>query len=144
MVELLEDQLGVIEHLGGNKMRIKDFAAFAEGMGWDTSSEEYKAAFKAYNDSLIEYEQHIATDIRGEVDSLSQAKAGDKVNITRLTSELNNSEIIKIVEQYGATLRNGILDLTGAFNISELAYKLGQLAKENNLIAGTEIDSLLD
>jgi hypothetical protein len=47
------------ESLGGNKMRIKDFASFARVMKWDYDSEEYTSAFKSYNDSLIEANQHI-------------------------------------------------------------------------------------
>jgi len=50
----LENLSDIIESVGGNKIRIKDFSAFAHRMGWDFNSEEYTSAFKSYNDGLIE------------------------------------------------------------------------------------------
>jgi len=53
LAKSLEDA-HIIESLGGNKMRIKDFAQFATLMNWKTDTEEYISAFKSYNDGLIE------------------------------------------------------------------------------------------
>jgi len=54
-IEMTDDIVNqYTESLGGGKMRIKDFAAFARVMKWDYDSEEYTSAFKSYNDALIE------------------------------------------------------------------------------------------
>jgi len=68
---------GMIKHLGGNKMMIADFDAFASEMGWSPDSEEYISAFKTYNDSIIEYNKRIGANIKAEFDAVSEAKVGD-------------------------------------------------------------------
>jgi hypothetical protein len=53
-------------------------------MGWDTNTEEYISAFKAYNDSLIELNNKTEQAIIEEVSSLSDIKIGDQLNLTML------------------------------------------------------------
>jgi hypothetical protein len=48
------ERSGITESMGGNKMRIKDFASFARRMNWDLNSEEYLSAFSTFNDGLVE------------------------------------------------------------------------------------------
>ena len=70
------------ESLGGGKMRIKDFAAFARTMKWDYDSEEYTSAFKSYNDSLIERNKQVKNNIEEEIKGLEDIKPGDWLNLT--------------------------------------------------------------
>ena len=74
---------GIIESLGGAKMRIKDFVTFAQAMNWDFDSEEYISAFKSYNDGLIELNQKTEKSIVDEVKSLESAQNGDWINLTQ-------------------------------------------------------------
>ena len=83
-IKLLQDS-GIIEAIGGNKLRIKDFAAFARGMHWDLTSEEAVSAFKTYNDSMIELNHKAEKNIVNEVKALESAQAGDWINLTQFT-----------------------------------------------------------
>ena len=71
------------ESLGGGKMRIKDFAAFARTMKWDYDSEEYTSAFKSYNDSLIERNKQVEKSVNEELKGLEDIKPGDWLNLTQ-------------------------------------------------------------
>ena len=82
---------GIIESLGGAKMRIKDFAAFAQAMNWDFDSEEYISAFKSYNDGLIELNQKTEKSIVDEVKSLESAQNGDWINLTQFADAYQKS-----------------------------------------------------
>jgi len=66
-----------LEKIGAGQVRIKDFNLFASEMGWEQDSEAYTSAFKQYNDNLIEYNKHIADEIKGEFDNVIAAKPGD-------------------------------------------------------------------
>ena len=88
-IELTDDLMsslessGIIESLGGTKMRIKDFAAFARAMKWDFNSEEYISAFSTYNDGLIEYNKNAKEAVTNELEGLKEIKPGDQLNLTR-------------------------------------------------------------
>ena len=90
--QLFEDN--IIESMGGNKMRIKDFTRFAEAMGWDYDSEEYISAYKSYNDGLIELNRKVEKDITSEITTLKDAKPGDWLNVTTLSNNLSK-QIVK-------------------------------------------------
>lgn len=80
---------GIVKQLGGSKMQITDFSAFADLMDWDAGSEEYVSAFKSYNDSLIEMNRKAEKNILEEAKNLENAKAGDQFNLTQLSDTLN-------------------------------------------------------
>lgn len=88
-IELTDDLMtslqstGIIESLGGAKIRIKDFAAFARAMKWDFDSEEYTSAFSAYNDGLIDVNNKAKQSVNDEVQKLKEAKPGDWINLTQ-------------------------------------------------------------
>ena len=79
------------ESLGGNKMRIKDFASFARVMGWDYDSEEYTSAFKSYNDSLIERNKQVKKSINDELKGLEDIQPGDWLNLTEFSAAYKKS-----------------------------------------------------
>jgi Ca2+-binding EF-hand superfamily protein len=69
-------ELGM-QSLGNGTVRISDFTKFASKMGWDTNSEEYTSAFKSYNDSLIELNRKVESEILEEAQSVADIKVGD-------------------------------------------------------------------
>ena len=77
------ERSGIIESLGGNKVRIKDFAAFARRMNWNFDSEEYTSAFSSFNDGLIDQNKKAKEQIRDEVKQLEEARPGDWLNLTQ-------------------------------------------------------------
>jgi len=68
---------GVIKALGGNKMMIADFDAFARRMDWSLDSEEYINALSAYRDGIISYDKKLGDSIKANFDAISNAKVGD-------------------------------------------------------------------
>jgi len=90
----------VIESMGGNKLRIKDFNRFAQAMHWDYNSEEYISAFKSYNDGLIELNKKVETNITEELKGLEEAKAGDWINFTNIARLLNNTIYSSITRNF--------------------------------------------
>ena len=100
-IEMTDEILATYtEALGGNKMRIKDFASFARMMKWDYGSEEYMSAFKTFNDGLIERKDKLKKDMTEELKGLENLKPGDWLNLTYTEKELrklgkDNSKAIK-------------------------------------------------
>lgn len=140
-VEMSDDIVKLYtESMGGNKMRIKDFTGFASAMGWKSDSEEYISAFKTYNDSLIELNRKSEKTIVQEVQDLENAKGGDWLNFTQLSSKLNKNAVTLLnyaLGQYGGYLDNGILKLAKNANIIGIAKALKESAK----LAGADLDS---
>mgnify|MGYP007013875202 CR=1 FL=1 len=133
-----------LEKIGAGQVRIKDFSTFASQMGWEQDSEAYISAFKQYNDSLIEYNKHIADEIKGEFDSLIAAKPGDQINLTRLTSEYGEDVIVQAIAGYGATLKDGILTLADDADIPSIANALGPYVVSAGGMLQTELEATLD
>ena len=138
------DSLNIIKDLGGNKMQIANFTLLAQHMGWKADSEEYISAFKAYNDSLIEYNNRIKTDLENEFNSVAQAKPGDQINLTRFTTEMTEPVLKQKLSQFGAVLQNGILTITENTDIGEVANILGQFAIEQGAGVSNEILATID
>lgn len=135
-----------IEALGGGKVRISDFTAFADAMGWETDTEEYIEAFKSYNDSLINYRNQTKTQMQAELQALSQITTSGDVNITRIASEYNLEQYLPTedLEKYGATLKNGILSLNESADIAGLTEKLGQLVIAEGGMTEDELNKLIN
>ena len=158
----LEENTDLYEKIGAGKIRITDFTSFADQMGWQPGSEEYTSAFKAYNDSLIEYNKEVKESIYDEVSQIENAKIGDQLNLTKLSETLNkiiteqltslddlqfdNSDAITALDNvqkelalYGASLINGILTLNDDANLLGIAITLQSAAEA----AGSEMTNEL-
>jgi len=165
----LVDQLSeanVIKQLGGEKMAILDFSALAKIFDWDLNSDEYISAFKTYNDSLIGLNRKAENAIVSEINSLSSAKGGDWLNITQLWSTLQSkleNQVLNIIdaagapiqltafdllksklEEYGATLDDGILKLDSDANIAGAITTLTNYAQEYGDLLQSDVASLAD
>lgn len=135
------------ESMGGNKMRIKDFGAFAAAMGWQTGSEEYTSAFKAYNDGLIELNRKAEKTIIQEVQGLSTAKGGDWINLTQLTSKLGEGATRVLngaLTQYGGYISGGILKLSSFANVLNIAQEVKAAAEAAGADLTAEVAELAD
>ena len=162
-IELTEDMINnlkaanIIKLMGGNKMQIIDFNAFADLMHWDANSEEYISAFKSYNDSLIEMNRQAERNILEEAESIADAKGGDWINITQLMSKLQEgfryegSEKISLgdslqasIQKFGAKIEDGILKLDDSANISAIMQEIAQVAAESGGLLSSELAELAD
>jgi len=57
------DASNIIELLGGDKLRITDFNAFANMMGWKAGSPQYIDALKTYNQAMVDLNNKITRNI---------------------------------------------------------------------------------
>lgn len=146
MVRNLEDN-GVIKGIGGNKMRILDFAEFARNMGWDQNSEAYVSAFKSYNDSLIEINRKTERNIVEEAKKVMDAKPGDLVNITELTSKLGETAtnvLNSALKEFGAQIDDGILNIGNNGDIISISQEIITAVQNAADITANEKAELLD
>ena len=163
-IQLTEDMVNqlkaanIIDFMGGNKMKIVDFQAFADLMGWDANSEEYISAFKTYNDSMIQMNRQAERNILEEAQNVASAKGGDWVNITQLWDKLTNtiaestedSDIMAIaklrsaIEGYGGQIEDGILKLDDSANIPAIMQEIAQAAAESGGLLSNELAELAD
>jgi len=164
---------GIVKQLGGSKMQIADFSAFADLMGWDAGSEEYVSAFKSYNDSLIEMNRKAEKNILEEAKNLESAKAGDQFNLTQLSDALQKSfeatlnaavaglrgterqEVIGSIynpldilsnklQQYGAELQDGILTIGANANLPAIIQEISNTAQQYGGLLSSEMAELAD
>ena len=162
-VQLTEDMVnnleaaGIIDLMGGNKMKIIDFQAFADLMHWDADSEEYISAFKTYNDSLIEMNRQAERNILEEAESVAGAKGGDWVNLTQLMNKLQESfryvgsekislgdSLAASIQKFGAKIEDGILKLDDSTNIPAIMQEIAQAAAESGGLLSNELAELAD
>lgn len=111
-IELTDDLIdelessGITEAMGGNKMRIKNFAAFARRMNWDFNSEEYLSAFSSFNDGLVEQNKKNKEQVNNELQNLKDSKPGDWINLTQTE---------KSIKKYSKEqINNTLSTMTGA------------------------------
>ena len=148
-IQLTEDMVnqleaaGIIDLIGGNKMKIVDFQAFADLMNWDANSEEYVSAFKSYNDSLIDMNRQAERNILEEAQNVAGAKGGDWINLTQLSDKLSKIQIgvrpldtalnllTTSLPQFGAQLEDGILKLSQNANIPAIMQEIAQAAADH-------------
>ena len=155
----LKDNMDLYKKIGGGKIRITNFTAFADRMGWEAGSEEYTSAFKSYNDSLIELNKKTKESIFNEVSQIESAKVGDQLNLTELYTELQKKIVTQFkyindknygyrevisdplkdlqeqLSKYRADLTNGILTLSDNANLLGVATTLQAAAEA----AGSEM-----
>lgn len=148
MINQLEEA-DIIKKLGGGKMQIIDFKSFADLMHWDidANSEEYVSAFRAYNDALIELNRKTEKTIADEIHSISDAKAGDQINLTQLSVELGETALdalTKKLRSYGADLSEGILTLGNNANIPAIIQEIAQEAANKGLLLEDTMAELAD
>jgi len=152
---------GIIDLMGGNKMRIADFSRFADLMGWDANSEEYVSAFKTYNDSLIEMNRKAENNILEEVNALGDAKGGDWLNLTQLSERLETAlegkivnkgaydvpafdNFIDILNSMGGHLQDGILKLDSEANIPGILSTIASYAQQYGGLLQSDMAQLAD
>ena len=135
-----------VQEIGGGKIRITDFAAFAADMGWSSNSEEYISAFKTYNDSLISMNHQAERNILEEAQNVAAAKGGDKVNLTQLYTAMGSFAEVLANElvQFGGTLENGILTLDENANMIEITQRIASYAETYGNLLASEIAELGD
>ena len=136
--------------LGNGTVRIDDFTKFARQMGWDTNSEEYVSAFKAYNDSLIKLNRKVESEILDEAKSASNIKIGDKINLTRLYTTLESKlhhdfqDVVSKFEHLGATFKNGILTINADADIQGIIEEITELSAQYGNLLPQELAELAD
>ena len=131
MVNQLQSS-NIIQDIGGGKLRIQDFTAFAKQMNWNFDSEEYVSAFKTYNDNMIEHNKKVRDSIIDEVKPLQDATFGDQVNLTNLETQLvrQHSKAIKSKKQELKLARKSSED---ASLQKDLQNELNELQSKNPL-----------
>lgn len=164
---------GIVKQLGGSKMQIADFSAFADLMGWNAGSEEYVSAFKSYNDSLIDMNRKAEKNILEEAKNLESAKVGDQFNLTQLSDTLQKSfeatvnaavsslrgaerqEALNSIynpldvlsnklQEYGAELQNGILTIGADANLPAIIQEISNTAQQYGGLLSSEMAELAD
>ena len=109
---------GALQNLGGGKIRITDIDLFADFTGlMDRSSQEYIKILSDQNDAIIESNRNRANKVLDEIKSVSEAKAGDQINITNLYKGLSKglqNSLELLIAGTGARLENGILNINDA------------------------------
>ncbi len=135
-----------IESIGGNKIRIKDFAGFASYMGWEANSEEYWSAFKTYNDAMADLNRKAERNIKEELQNAINAQEGDWINLTQLTSKIPEELLNQIISGTGAVIENGILKLDegATTNIAEIVSRILDITSSSGLLLDNEINELKD
>lgn len=158
------DKLGIIKDFGGSKLAITDFSKFADIMGWEAGSEQYTSAFKTYNDSMIQMNRQVERNILEEAQNVASAQGGDWVNITQLTSKMQEtyekvlesptaqtSSIInpltalnEKLKDYGAYIEDGILKIGETADIPAIMQAVAQAAAESGGLLSNEMAQLAD
>ena len=111
---------GSIARTASGNIKILDFDGFITELGISKEvngqlTQAYKTAYKAWNDSLIENITKDANNIKSELDSLVNAKAGDYVNISSILSGLASDRrafVEQALRDTGAQINNGIIFIT--------------------------------
>ena len=133
---------GIIKHLGGNKMMIADFERFAKSMGWEANSEEYINTLSAYRDGIISYDKKMGDNIRANFDAITNAKVGDKINLTQLLSKFPEFEA-ELEATFGDIITDGVLTVRDALTLPQLAVAIGNKAVQEGGMLAEELEAFV-
>ena len=117
---------GTLKALGGNKVMISNFEKFAEGMGWEPDSEEYFSALKTYRSNMVEYNNKIGSEIKSEFEAVSNAKLGDKVNISRTIQQYGE----KLFKDLDVNIEDGMLTISNTAQLPQIALRIATAAMQ--------------
>ena len=135
-----------IEALGNGQVRIIDWKKFSGTMNWEIGGEAYIEAYNAYNDSLIELDRKAGKQIVEEIKNVSEAKTGDRINITYLTEAIEGGEnaINAALLGMGAEVKDGILTIKNGARIGDIIATLANMAKKSGQAITSELAELAD
>jgi len=130
---MLHQYTAGIEALGNGTIRIVDWKKFSSQMNWEVGGEAYMEAYNAYNDSLIELDRKAGKQIVEEIKNVSEAKTGDRINITYLTEAIEGGEnaINAALLGMGAEVKDGILTIKNGARIGDIIATLANMAKNS-------------
>lgn len=142
----LEDAISDLQgygltQLGGGKIRIADFSAFAAKLNLDTDSDEYLSAYSAYVDSMIEVNKAFETKFREQADKVINGKAGEQINISYLTNRFGEELLSNIFG--GPDIDKGILTLNEAMTQDQWA-QFYQILEASGEYTQSELAELKD
>ena len=144
---VMENQLDAgIQQLGNGTIKIVDFTKFASHMNWEVGGAEYVKALEEYNDSLISDMTENAESVVEEITSLTEARAGQKINFTRIQAALNMSDdaFNDYFGEYGVKIKNGILEITSTAKLPELTQKITQTVSNAANLIPSQIAEIKD
>lgn len=130
-----------IEYIDGLGYTINITEADLDTLGLDRSSKDFIEAWHSRNDKIISAEQEETQKIVDEVNNLTSAKIGDKLNLTYIQSKFGD---------FGGQIVDGILTITEDTNILQLATSIraqmeasGQFLQSDIVALGEALDNLL-
>lgn len=132
-----------IESLGNGQVRIRDFEAFSRQMNWQVNGEAYLEAYSSYRDALIELETKTSTNITNEIKNLTEARPGDKINLTYLSRMLSGATRA-FLEKHGAIITNSILELDQKADIPAITQKLIEEAARSGEVISSDLAELVE
>lgn len=140
-----------IESDGFGKVRITDFAQFAEKMQLNFDSPEYMEAYSNWVDNLIEtrdntVKQVFTEKVSDEISSLTEAKAGQSINVSYLRKSLDKVGVAleDVIKGYGVELENDILTINTGANIPGLIQAVAQEAAKAGAMLPEQMAELAD
>lgn len=132
-----------IESLGNGQVRIRDFEDFSRHMNWQVNGEAYLEAYSSYRDALIELETKTSTNITNEIKNLTEARPGDKINLTYLSKTLSGATRA-FLEKHGAIITNSILELDQNADIPAISQKLIEEAARSGEVISSDLAELAE
>lgn len=142
---------GFAKDNGFGKIEITDFTGFADLMGWDINSPEYAEAYSNWVDGLIEkkdetVKQVFSEKVSDEISSLTEAKAGQSINVFYLKKSLSTVGIAleDVIKDYSVELENDILTINTGANIPGLIQAVAQEAAKAGAMLPEQMAELAD
>ena len=138
-----------IQRTGFGTINITDFNSFATKMGWDTNSVEFLEYYSQYVDGLIEQsdkntEKYLQERAYEQIQAISEAKPGEKVNVTYLQKVFGKDFVNKIFELYGAQVKDGFIELAAGTDIPGIIASIIQVAESTGQMLPEELAELRD
>lgn len=146
------DLSALYRDLGNGKIEITNFKAFSDLLGLTSeNTEAYIAAYKEFNSKKIQSENQQRQALESEINSLSTAKFGDKIDLTTLYfkaseqfSEESMANLETSLRKYGAIFQDGILDLSEATSIPDIINILKNQMQDIDVLTEQDFASLAD
>lgn len=148
---MLQDYIdsGLIEQIAGtNQIKVTNFEQFARHIGvTDRTSKQYQDLYSQFIDSQIEDLTYAQEVILSSVDNISGAKAGDKINVSKVMAQFDKGMQLALEQyfnSYGAQYLDGILSINQDTDVFGIANALLQASTEvTSAVNGEKIENAM-
>ena len=139
IMQQMQDE-GIFSMIDANNLRL-NLHQFAQKFNVNESSKEFIEAYSSLQDTVIEEQTRLRESIEEEINSILEAKPGDKLNLSTLANIFKDTSIFK---DFGILLEDGIATIVEESDLLGVANAIAQACSDAGMIIPEQLQAIQD